>query len=266
VGEVDDSSVHKWSSIDDSNLDRLVVVQILNPNPGVERESAVGSRQFLHVVNLAIGGGAAMVRLTVPTGDAGFGFAGPGYARPWRGRVVAGVFLVRAARESGDEQQQDHSLTAGAPKVHARSIPLLGECEYWYKAVTAGPQETVKVFAGAADMRIMNRRSEVRMLCADMVEVCWKDRTGKKREATALLEDICPSGACLQLEAPVPIGSEFNLESSKHQFNGYVRYCVYREIGYFVGVEFTSTSKWSKRTYKPRHLLDPQRLLEHPAK
>jgi hypothetical protein len=124
----------------------------------------------------------------------------------------------------------------------------------------------VKVFAGAADMRIMNRRSEVRMLCADMVEVSWKDGTGKAQGATALLEDICPSGACLQLEAPVPLGSEFRWESSKQQFNGYVRYCVYREIGYFIGVEFTSTSKWSKRTYKPQHLLDLQRLLEHSKK
>lgn len=123
--------------------------------------------------------------------------------------------------------------------------------------------EIVKVFGCAADMRIMKRRSEVRMLCADMVAVCWKDGTGKVQRDTALLEDICPSGACLQLEAPVPLGSEFQWESSRRQFNGYVRYCVYREIGYFIGVEFLSTSKWSKRTYKPQHLLDLQRLLEH---
>src|ERR1700732_5195397 len=104
-------------------------------------------------------------------------------------------------------------------------------------------------------MRIMNRRSEVRMLCADMLEIGWKDGTGKVQGTTALLEDICASGACLQLEAPVPLGSEIHWESAKQQFNGYVRYCVYREIGYFVGVEFAPTSKWSKRTFKPQHLL-----------
>jgi hypothetical protein len=103
--------------------------------------------------------------------------------------------------------------------------------------------ETVKIFAGAAYVRFMNRRSEVRMLCADMVEVCWKDRTGKMQGAAAILEDICPSGACLQLEAPVPLGSEFHWESSKQQFNGYVRYCVYREIGYFIGIELLERSK-----------------------
>jgi hypothetical protein len=111
-------------------------------------------------------------------------------------------------------------------------------------------------------MSIMERRSEIRMLCADMVEVCWKDFSGKKRRATGLLEDISASGACLQLESSVPFGVEICWESPKQEFTGHVQYCVYREIGYFVGVEFNSTSKWSKKTYRPQHLLDLQRLME----
>jgi hypothetical protein len=104
------------------------------------------------------------------------------------------------------------------------------------------------------------------MLCADMMEVCWRDRAGKAQKATALLEDICVSGACLQLEVPVPLGSEIYWECPKQAFQGRVRYCVYREIGYFVGVEFTPTSKWSEKTYKPQHLLDLQSFLEHSKK
>lgn len=99
------------------------------------------------------------------------------------------------------------------------------------------------------------------MLCADMVEVCWKDRAGKTQRAMALLEDICTSGACLQLETPVPLGTEMHWVCPKQEFRGLVRYCVYREIGYFAGVEFSSASKWSKKTYKPQHLLDLQKLL-----
>ena len=99
------------------------------------------------------------------------------------------------------------------------------------------------------------------MLCADMVEVSWKDEFGKKRRMTGLLEDISPSGACLQLETAVPIGVELRWASPKQEFRGHVRYCVYREIGYFVGVEFESTSKWNKRAYRPQHLLDLQRLV-----
>jgi len=151
--------------------------------------------------------------------------------------------------------------------VHARSIPLRETTDRTDSEVRIRTcrecriAEALKSLRHAADMRIMDRRSEVRMLCADMVEICWKDGAGKVQGATALLEDICPSGACLQMESPIPLGSDIYWGSPRHQFNGYVRYCVYREIGYFVGVEFTSTSKWSKKTYKPQHLLDLQKLV-----
>ena len=116
-------------------------------------------------------------------------------------------------------------------------------------------------------MRVMQeRRSEVRMLCADMVDVWWRDQTGRKRRVIGLLEDISPSGACLQLETAVPLGIEIRWQSPKQQFVGHVQYCAFREIGYFIGVEFESTSKWSKKTYKPQHLLDLQQLLENAKK
>jgi hypothetical protein len=99
------------------------------------------------------------------------------------------------------------------------------------------------------------------MLCADVVEVAWGERTGERKSATGLLEDISISGACLQLETAVPLGVEIRWQSSKHEFTGTVRYCVYREIGYFVGVEFAAESKWSEKSYKPQHLLDLQKLM-----
>jgi hypothetical protein len=104
------------------------------------------------------------------------------------------------------------------------------------------------------------RRVETRMMCADMVEVLWKDHAGKRRRAMALLEDIGVSGACLQFETPVPKGTVVEWQSPKLEFRGTVRYCVYREIGYFVGVEFTASTKWSKSVYRPQHMFDPRRL------
>lgn len=104
------------------------------------------------------------------------------------------------------------------------------------------------------------------MLCADMVEVCWRDPSGKTRRETGLLEDISASGACLQLETAVPLGMAIRWEGPKHKFTGRVQYCVYREIGYFIGVEFDSTSRWSKRAYKPQHLLDLAQLLANAKK
>ena len=114
-----------------------------------------------------------------------------------------------------------------------------------------------------ADMGSMTeQRSEVRNMCADMVEVRWNHRsTGKSQHATALLEDISASGACLQFETAIPVGAEMRWECPKHHFVGRVRYCTYREIGYFVGVQFEPGAKWSKRAYTPRHLLDLKRFL-----
>lgn len=105
------------------------------------------------------------------------------------------------------------------------------------------------------------RRSEVRMLCADMLDVSWRATTGQSGKAIALLEDISASGACLQLETAIPLASEIRWTSPKQEFTGHVRYCVYREIGYFIGVEFNSTIRWSTKRFKPQHMLNLQTLV-----
>ena len=99
------------------------------------------------------------------------------------------------------------------------------------------------------------------MLCADLVEVCWRDGAGKKKKAQAVLEDISASGACLQLDVAVPLSAVIHWRSPKKDFAGVVRYCAYREIGYFVGVQFDPASRWSKAKFQPQHLLDLERLI-----
>jgi len=98
------------------------------------------------------------------------------------------------------------------------------------------------------------------MLCADMVEIQWRDHAGKTRHGTGLLEDISTLGACLQLESAIPLGAEIRWEGHGKCYEGEVRYCVYREIGYFAGIEFRSNSRWSRKDYRPQHLLDLQHL------
>jgi hypothetical protein len=105
-------------------------------------------------------------------------------------------------------------------------------------------------------------RTEPRMMCADMLKVFWRDNAGKRRQTMALLEDIAASGACLQFESPIPVGAVVEWQSPKLDFRGTVRYCVYREIGYFVGVEFIASTKWSKNVYRPQHLFEPRRLVQ----
>jgi hypothetical protein len=105
------------------------------------------------------------------------------------------------------------------------------------------------------------RRADARMLCADMVTIRWNDAAGRPHQDTALLEDIAPHGACLQVELALPLNLEITLEHPKAVMRGSVRYCVYREIGYFVGVQFTPDSEWSRSKFTPQHLLDLEQLV-----
>jgi hypothetical protein len=104
------------------------------------------------------------------------------------------------------------------------------------------------------------------MLCADMVEVCWKEPTGRKCKSTALLEDISKSGMCLQFEMPLAIGTHVQVHCPGDKLSGTVRYCVYREIGYFVGIELEASSKWSRQQFEPQHLLDLEELVSRSVK
>lgn len=112
-----------------------------------------------------------------------------------------------------------------------------------------------------------DRRLESRMMCADLVDVQWKDSRGRTKRTMANLEDISKAGICLQMETEVPLGATMNIHLPKGDLAGRVCYCVYRDIGYFVGLRFDPGVKWSSRSFKPMHLFDPQELVpEKPAK
>jgi hypothetical protein len=43
---------------------------------------------------------------------------------------------------------------------------------------------------------------------------------------------------------------------------GIIRYCVLREGGYFLGVQFEEGCRWSTQHFRPQHLLDPRQLID----
>ena len=108
---------------------------------------------------------------------------------------------------------------------------------------------------------MLDRRIETRMLCADLVDFQWKDANGRKRRGVANLEDISLSGACLQVDRPVPLGSPIHISYPSGELKGVVKYCVFRDIGYFLGIEFEEGVRWEQSAYRPQHLLDPRRLM-----
>jgi PilZ domain len=109
---------------------------------------------------------------------------------------------------------------------------------------------------------MLNRRIELRLLCADLVDIDWRDQSGRLRRGVANLEDISQSGACLQVEKPVALGAPLRLTYPGGVLLGRVKYCVFREIGYFLGVEFEPGQRWSRQDYRPQHMLDPRRLVQ----
>ncbi len=69
------------------------------------------------------------------------------------------------------------------------------------------------------------------------------------------------SGVCLQLDVQIAAGTVVQISYPKGEYAGEVRYCAFREIGYFVGIQFDSGCKWSRDHFKPQHLLDPRTLI-----
>ena len=96
------------------------------------------------------------------------------------------------------------------------------------------------------------RRAEQRFMCSDLVTVQLDNRDDL---LVANLEDISPSGVCLGLQESVATDVTMTLNCAGCRFRGKVRYCVFSESGYQVGVRLMDC-KWSKQAYEPEHLLD----------
>ena len=78
---------------------------------------------------------------------------------------------------------------------------------------------------------MQDRRIETRILCADLVDLHWKDPGKRTRRLVANLEDISQTGACLQVEKPIQLGTEVHMTYPTVALLGTIRYCVFRELG-----------------------------------
>lgn len=97
-------------------------------------------------------------------------------------------------------------------------------------------------------------------MCAHLVALRPSAPGGFRRGMTGVLEDISSSGACLQVDTPVTTGAPMTLVIGRHAFPGTVRYCIFRETGYFIGLQFDSGIRWSREQVVPEHLLDPSEI------
>jgi hypothetical protein len=100
-----------------------------------------------------------------------------------------------------------------------------------------------------------------RLLCAELVEVRWKDKAGRLRRLVANLEDISRSGVCLQSETAVPLDTAIIIRCEGLDYPGTVRYCLDRDESNFIGIAFDEGTQWSRLQYRPQHMLDPRELV-----
>ncbi len=124
----------------------------------------------------------------------------------------------------------------------------------------------------AEERRVLEHRPAVehridpRMMCAELVEVYWKDKAGRRHRDVANLEDISLSGACVQLETPVQKGTRITMNYGDGEMPASVRYCLYRDSAYFLGLQFEDGCKWSTKRFRPQYMLDPRELVLRAAK
>jgi hypothetical protein len=97
-------------------------------------------------------------------------------------------------------------------------------------------------------------RREDRELCADLVKIRWTTESGSAQLEWAILGDISTSGACLEIEEPIPPDTVVALEFSDERCQARIKYCKFDKVNYLLGVEFEQGYRWSRRRFKPKHL------------
>lgn len=65
---------------------------------------------------------------------------------------------------------------------------------------------------------------------------------------------ISPSGACLEVEEPIPTDTVVSLEFANERCQARTKYCKFDKVNYLLGVKFEQGYRWSRRRFKPEHL------------
>ena len=94
---------------------------------------------------------------------------------------------------------------------------------------------------------------ESRDLCAQLIKMAWASESESHRSDWAILGDISPSGACLEIDEPIPVNAVVELEFGFDRCMAVVQYCKYDKVNYLLGVRFEPGYRWSSRRWEPKH-------------
>jgi hypothetical protein len=102
---------------------------------------------------------------------------------------------------------------------------------------------------------VHDRRSHVRALCSELVQISFRDQRGRRVQETAVLEDLAERGVRISLSLPLTPGCQVGLLAGAFEANARVRYCEMADSGFAVGLEFAGDFRWDENKWAPEHLL-----------
>ena len=83
--------------------------------------------------------------------------------------------------------------------------------------------------------------------------MAWPQELGASRTDWAILGDISPSGACIEIDEPIPVNAVVELEFGHDRCLAVVQYCKYDKVSYVLGVQFKQGYQWSSSRWEPKH-------------
>lgn len=97
-----------------------------------------------------------------------------------------------------------------------------------------------------------DRRLHRRLLCSELVELRFKDQTGRRLAEKVLLEDVSKGGASVSSSLPVARGRQVELVADGFARRARIRFCEIGEDGYLLGLQFDD--EWDREAWQPEHL------------
>lgn len=94
---------------------------------------------------------------------------------------------------------------------------------------------------------------ELRSVVMILVEASW-DETGSLKRIPARMEDRSVSGACIQVNTPIGVGSKLMIQWRFDQFSGITKYCRSEGREFLVGIQRDKSSVTNRPagTHTPR--------------
>ncbi len=102
LGEINDAAFDEGATIGDADLSAFAIGLIEDIDPGIKGKTEMSGSESTHVIDLTIGGTAAMIGFAIPTGEATFGVARLNVDEWWRN---AGDRTAPGAGEAQDERE-----------------------------------------------------------------------------------------------------------------------------------------------------------------